>query len=529
MNEKRSQCQTHVCAPEFPKESASPTGPKKTQNEGCATNEGNDVNAAVSLLSASSIFPDTSVNKVGEVGNNEPKPQKKGGHGRKKQMKGTGNENCGNSDGVNKDKANDNESDSDEKTEGTTKKPGTKIKRREDIILKSEGVTRRKVVEIGTGLTQAPNPAFPQMMQTASSASTTEIANLSAREEKCQNDMRVRLRVRRYVGTKSAPLCRGTKNKKRFFMKGDVVDVLCPETIDKNGMAIMVVHKAKTFMEHMKPRCFADYEEYLSSKGDIECDFSVVKRGLLKKPDMTECYYVRIIGDECLWIDKSMVKELPPGATPVQHPPDIILPIVLPFKEIDPTDSSLVGGDMDQVVLSQQQRQLLMERVGGNEFCGGMQKDAAAMNRAVFNGSNVGEVDKDVVETSLPLFRDHLLRSHHHHHHQRDLNYGYSRNSAGSQGIMGALTTSTILASHSMGGHSLLPSSSSSSIPSMLAMNAGLTSSINSREDNGIFSSHSSLSSLYSSSKIIENDDYLSLPLSTQCREQLRNIEPNKK
>ena len=345
------------------------------------------------------------------------------------------------------------------------KKYTSGLKRREDVILKDEGVARRKILDVVPEAVEPPPPPPAPGV-----------------------GLRVRLHAQRYVAIKSGPLCRGKGNKKCLFGKGDVVDVLCPANKSKDGKVMMVIHKSKRDKEFMRQRYLGDYEPCLSPKGEIECDFPVAKRGRLKLQGMVECYCVLVAGKDYLWVDKRLAEELPPGTTPIM-PPDILVPASTHFGPQDGL-GGIVMVDVRQSVLGQP----LLEdegQKGGPEFG---EEDVG------------GGVDKEAM-TSLPLFQGPL------HTH-----YSYHRgNGGGGGGGGGGVVRQRVVEGTDVGQQTM------GQVEEQII-------DITSDEVSGIPPIASPVTVPPSTSnRMNDGDEYLSLPLATQCREQLRSPDPNKK
>ena len=342
------------------------------------------------------------------------------------------------------------------KSSSSVKKYTSGLKRREDVILEGEGVTRRKVSE--DDVQQQQQPA----------------------------EMYVRLQVQRYVAKRSAPLCKGTRNKKCLFGKGDVVDVLCPDSPSSEGKAMMLVHKARHNKEFMRQRTLADYEEHLEPKGKIKSDFLVLKKGHLKLQEMAECYSILVTGNTSLWVDKRLVEELPPGTVPVQ-PQDFIIPMDTPSREVPRHQRHQQNTAMGNGSSSNSDGNVLVAGISTSEIFQTISQLSAGGYPKGDTGKNVFAVaaqDKNNEITSLPLRHDYG-----HQHHQKQL--------------QNATATATATAA-----------------TQLIAVPSVLTQTV--RGTKGMLTNTTTTTTTTTTTSARESSDFVSLPLASQCIEQLR-------
>lgn len=365
---------------------------------------------------------------------------------------------------------------------GGTEDRGPVQRRREDVILEKEGVTRRKITD-----------------------DEDDLSLLLQKSMLMTSGLRVRIDVQRYVAVKSAPLCKGSKNKKCLFGKGDVVDVLCPDDIGDDGKAMVVVHKAKFNKEYMLQRCLSEYEGNLMAKERIECDFPVIKMGHLKLQSMVECYYLRITDEESLWIDKRLVKELPPGAVPAQvH--DVLVPVCNQFADRYPSTyrkrkrhskplvsskSAADGGSEGDVDANDGSDDAGADTAsdGGSGAGTTGQKDAGRVD-----ATTVGENGRDGVCSSLPLFHNSAV----------EFQYGVDDDD---DSEIDDIDDDSVSEGVGMSEEAATPIEES-------IQRLGIIG-INDKEGCNDLNK--------------EGDGFLSLPLSTQCREQLQNGDKKKR
>lgn len=365
-----------------------------------------------------------------------------------------------------------------------TEDRGPVQRRREDVILEKEGVTRRKITD-----------------------DENDLSLLLQKSMLMAAGLRVRIDVQRYVAVKSAPLCKGSKNKKCLFGKGDVVDVLCPDDIGEDGKAMVVVHKAKFNKEYMLQRCLSEYEGNLMAKERIECDFPVVKMGHLKLQSMVECYYLRITDEESLWIDKRLVRELPPGAVPVQAH-NILVPVCNQFVDRYPSSTYRKRGRHSKPSVSSKSAAADGSDGGadanngsdgagdgGNGAVVTGQKDAEKVNGAAASGNG-----RDAVCSSLPLFHNSAV----------DFRYGIDDDDDDDSEI-DDVDDDSVSEGVGMSEEAATPIEES-------IQRLGIIGISDKEECNDLNKEGGN-----------EGDGFLSLPLSTQCREQLQSDDKKKR
>ena len=151
--------------------------------------------------------------------------------------------------------------------------------RRESAILLGVGTTRRK---------------FALTEETAS-------------KEEQKDEMYVCVPINRYVAIKSGKLCQGKVNHKCLFNKDDILDLLCPDTVQSDGRATLFVHREYMNRDILAQRNINTYMGALCFKAAGLAEFRVVHTGRAMLGEREECVCIQPVGGTNLWIDKRLV------------------------------------------------------------------------------------------------------------------------------------------------------------------------------------------------------------------------------
>ena len=117
----------------------------------------------------------------------------------------------------------------------------------------------------------------------------------------------VRIPIHRYTTTGSGKLCQGTVNHKCLFNKDDTLDLLCPETVQSNGRATVLVHRAFKNREILVQRDIRTYMKLLCFKTAGLAEFRVVCTGRAMLGGCEECVCIQPVEGTYLWVDKRLV------------------------------------------------------------------------------------------------------------------------------------------------------------------------------------------------------------------------------
>ena len=121
--------------------------------------------------------------------------------------------------------------------------------------------------------------------------------------------LRIKISAQRFLAKNSGKLCKGKVNHKCLFNKGDTLDLLCPETVQKDGRATVFVHRAYNGKNTLLQRNINEYSEFLIPTEVGEIEFPVTKIGRVIYGECEECYCIEPAPGSHLWIDKRLATQ----------------------------------------------------------------------------------------------------------------------------------------------------------------------------------------------------------------------------
>lgn len=122
-------------------------------------------------------------------------------------------------------------------------------------------------------------------------------------------ELYAKIPIIRYIANAPGKLCRGKGNYKRLFLKGDIVEVLCPETVMEDRLSTLFIHRLSSGKEMLMQRHLSDYTNQLEFKEECTLRYKVIQTGHFTCGSYEECVCIQPIPGSNLWVDKRLVVE----------------------------------------------------------------------------------------------------------------------------------------------------------------------------------------------------------------------------